>query len=148
MSKVCVLPFTFNVTLLITDLLTRMVIRASSLVQIPVMATDFADFTDEGSYTGGVIRTFKFAGYFLLPFCLGTANGQSAQREPWPREAEQPDIAKPKDVPRPWRELIGEYGPENETMYALENAGYLSVIFTNGDPEKLDELKANAFKFS
>src|SRR5262249_39936922 len=80
--------------------------------------------------------------------CLVTANGQTAQREPWSREAEQPDIPKPKDVPRPWRELIGEYGPENETMYALENARHLSVIFTSGDAEKLDELKANAFKFS
>jgi D-alanyl-D-alanine dipeptidase len=91
---------------------------------------------------------FKLVGCLLLPFCLVNAIGQTTQREPWPRAAEQPDLSKPKDAPRAWRELIGEYGPENETMYALENAGHLSVIFSNGDPEKLDELKANAFQFS
>ena len=84
---------------------------------------------------------FKLAACLLLPFCLVDAIGQTTQREPWPRETEQPDAPKPKDVPRQWRDLIGEYGPENEPIYVLENAGDLSVIFTNGDPKKLDELK-------
>jgi D-alanyl-D-alanine dipeptidase len=90
-----------------------------------------------------VIRMrFKLAAYLFLPFCLVNALGQTT-REPWPRETDQPDTPKPKDVPRPWRDLIGEYGPENEPVYVLEIAGHLSVIFTTGDPKNLDELKPN-----
>ena len=92
-------------------------------------------------YTEHVIRKSRLFAYLLLPLFLVTAAGQTTQREPWPREREQPDAPKLKDVPRQWRDLIGEYGPENEPVYVLENAGDLSVIFTNGDPKKLDELK-------
>src|SRR5262245_55753186 len=122
MSKVCVLPFTFNVTLLITDLLTRIGFRASSLVWsvqpdkccIPETRGHKARayrpvrrrglyarvFRIRTIYTEHVIRKSTLFAYLLLPLFLVSAIGQTTQREPWPRETEQPDAAKPKDVPR------------------------------------------------
>lgn len=79
------------------------------------------------------------------------AHSAPAQTQPnvWPRETDE-DIgaAKPKEIPRRWRGLIGEYGPEQETLYILERGGRLCALFGRGKATPLEEVSGNVFEFS
>ena len=55
---------------------------------------------------------------------------------------------KPLPAPSKWRALIGEYGPDNEILYVLEKGGRLCVSFKRAEPEPLEEISNNVFKFS
>src|SRR5512133_3768097 len=55
---------------------------------------------------------------------------------------------KPLAAPSKWRALIGEYGPDNEILYVLEQEGKLSVSFKRAASEPLEQISRNVFKFA
>ena len=55
--------------------------------------------------------------------------------------------AKPAPAPARWRGLIGEYGPDDGILYILEKDGRLCVSFKRAEPEALEEVSNNIFKF-
>jgi D-alanyl-D-alanine dipeptidase len=57
---------------------------------------------------------------------------------------------RPKPLPAPsrWRALIGEYGPDNEILYVLEQDRKLSVSFKRAAAEPLEQISRNVFKFA
>lgn len=56
--------------------------------------------------------------------------------------------AKPLPAPARWRGLIGEYGLDNDTLYILEKDGRLCASFKRAEPEPLEEVSRNIFRFS
>ncbi len=54
---------------------------------------------------------------------------------------------KPAPAPERWRGLIGEYGPDTNILYVLENNGSLCVMFKGRSQECLTELAKSKFKF-
>src|SRR5262245_54016796 len=54
---------------------------------------------------------------------------------------------KPNPAPARWRGLIGEYGPDDNILYILEKDGKLCASFKRAEPEPLQEISANFFKF-
>jgi D-alanyl-D-alanine dipeptidase len=56
--------------------------------------------------------------------------------------------SKPAPVPERWRGLIGEYGPDTEIVYILEEDGKLHASFKRARPEPLKEISSNIFAFS
>jgi D-alanyl-D-alanine dipeptidase len=54
---------------------------------------------------------------------------------------------QPKPAPARWLGLIGEYGPDNDTVIVLEKDGKLSASFKRAEPEALEEISQNVFKF-
>ena len=55
--------------------------------------------------------------------------------------------AKPAPALARWRGLIGEYGPDNGILYILEKDGRLCASFKRAEPEALEEVSKNIFKF-
>lgn len=56
--------------------------------------------------------------------------------------------AKPAPAPARWRGLIGEYGPDDGgILYILEKDGRLCASFKRDEPEALEEVSKNIFKF-
>jgi hypothetical protein len=58
-------------------------------------------------------------------------------------------LAQPKPAPAParWLGLIGEYGPDDDPLIILEKDGRLCASFKRAEPEALDEVSKNLFKF-
>jgi D-alanyl-D-alanine dipeptidase len=56
--------------------------------------------------------------------------------------------AKPLPAPERWRGLIGEYGPDNDILYVLENGGKLCASFKRAQPEPLEEVSKTVFRFA
>jgi D-alanyl-D-alanine dipeptidase len=58
-------------------------------------------------------------------------------------------LAQPKPLPAParWLGLIGEYGPDDDILIILEKDGKLCASFKRAEPEPLDEITRNIFKF-
>ncbi|HUE82513.1 MAG TPA: M15 family metallopeptidase [Pyrinomonadaceae bacterium] len=54
---------------------------------------------------------------------------------------------KPGPAPARWLGLIGEYGPDTNILYLLEKDGKLCVSFKRGQPECLQEVSKNSFRF-
>lgn len=59
-----------------------------------------------------------------------------------------PGQAKPTPAPARWRGLIGEYGLDNDILYILEKGGRLCASFKRSEPEPLEEVSRNSFRFS
>src|SRR5882672_703994 len=55
--------------------------------------------------------------------------------------------AKPLPAPARWLGLIGEYGPDDGILIILEKDGRLCASFKRAEPEPLDEITRNVFKF-
>ena len=55
--------------------------------------------------------------------------------------------AKPLPPPARWLGLIGEYGPDDEIVIILEKDGRFCASFKRAEPEPLDEITRNVFKF-
>jgi D-alanyl-D-alanine dipeptidase len=55
--------------------------------------------------------------------------------------------AKPLPPPARWLGLIGEYGPDDDIVIILEKDGKLRASFKRAEPEPLDEITRNVFKF-
>ena len=55
--------------------------------------------------------------------------------------------AKPLPPPARWLGLIGEYGPDDDILIILEKDGKLWASFKRAEPEPLDEITRNVFKF-
>jgi len=55
---------------------------------------------------------------------------------------------KPLPAPARWRGLIGEYGVDNDILYILEKEGKLCASFKRAEPEPLQEVSRNSFKFT
>jgi D-alanyl-D-alanine dipeptidase len=58
-----------------------------------------------------------------------------------------PAQAKPLPPPARWLGLIGEYGPDDDIVIILEKDGKLWASFKRAEPEPLDEITGNVFKF-
>jgi D-alanyl-D-alanine dipeptidase len=54
---------------------------------------------------------------------------------------------KPLPAPARWRGLIGEYGPDDDILIILEKDGKLCASFRRSEPEPLDQLSRDVFKF-
>ena len=55
---------------------------------------------------------------------------------------------KPAPVPKRWRGMIGEYGPDDGILYILEKDGHLCALFKGAEIEILEEVSSNTFRFS
>ncbi|HEV2833783.1 MAG TPA: M15 family metallopeptidase [Pyrinomonadaceae bacterium] len=55
---------------------------------------------------------------------------------------------RPAPAPARWLGLIGEYGPDNDILYILEKDAKLAASFRRAEPEPLQEISRNVFKFS
>jgi D-alanyl-D-alanine dipeptidase len=62
-------------------------------------------------------------------------------------ESGAPAQAKPLPPPARWLGLIGEYGPDDDIVIILEKDGKLCASFKRAEPERLDEISRNVFKF-
>ncbi len=58
-----------------------------------------------------------------------------------------PAQVKPLPAPARWLGLIGEYGPDDDILIILEKDGKLCASFKRAEPEPLDEISRNVFKF-
>ena len=58
-------------------------------------------------------------------------------------------LEQPKPLPAParWRGLIGEYGLDKDILYILEKDRRLCASFKRAEPELLEEVSRNTFKF-
>jgi len=56
-------------------------------------------------------------------------------------------VSQPKPAPARWLGLIGEYGPDDDTVIILEQDGRLCASFKRAVPEPLDEISNDIFKF-
>lgn len=54
---------------------------------------------------------------------------------------------QPKPAPARWLGLIGEYGPDDDVVIILEKDGRLCAVFKRAEPEPLDEITQNVFRF-
>jgi D-alanyl-D-alanine dipeptidase len=61
--------------------------------------------------------------------------------------AQSSTAGQPKPAPVRWLGLIGEYGPDDNTVIILEQNGRLAASFKQAAPEPLDEISQNVFKF-
>ncbi len=55
---------------------------------------------------------------------------------------------KPADVPRPWKPLIGEYGPEQGSFMVLEKSGHLVLRQNEGTEINLQRAAGGTFTLS
>src|SRR6266852_7911668 len=55
--------------------------------------------------------------------------------------------ARPLPPPARWLGLVGEYGPDDDILIILEKDGKLCASFKRAEPEPLDEITRNTFKF-
>ena len=58
-----------------------------------------------------------------------------------------PAQARPLPAPARWLGLIGEYGPDDDILIILEKDGKLCASFKRAEPEPLNEITRNVFKF-
>jgi len=58
-----------------------------------------------------------------------------------------PAQAKPLPAPARWLGLIGEYGPDDDILIIIEKDGKLCASFKRAEPEPLDAITKNVFKF-
>jgi D-alanyl-D-alanine dipeptidase len=56
-------------------------------------------------------------------------------------------VGQPKPAPARWLGLIGEYGPDDDTVIILEQDGKLCASFKRAEPEPLEEVSKDIFKF-
>jgi D-alanyl-D-alanine dipeptidase len=86
-------------------------------------------------------RTFPVALLLLLLSACVSAVGTHA--------FQSSALAQPKPAPAParWLGLIGEYGPDDDILIILEKDGRLCALFKGAEPELLDEVSKNLFKF-
>jgi D-alanyl-D-alanine dipeptidase len=56
-------------------------------------------------------------------------------------------VGQPKPAPARWLGLIGEYGPDDEILIVLEKDGRLCASFKRDEPEPLDEISKDDFRF-
>ena len=56
--------------------------------------------------------------------------------------------ANPRPAPARFRELIGEYGPDDDILIILEKDGRLCALFKRTDMDVLDEVSRGVFRFS
>jgi D-alanyl-D-alanine dipeptidase len=88
----------------------------------------------------------------LLACCCATVAGVTRSL-PLPvltsltAQSAAPAQAKPSPAPARWLGLIGEYGPDNDILIVLEQDGKLCALFKRAEPEPLDEIARNVFKF-
>lgn len=57
------------------------------------------------------------------------------------------DVLKPSDTPKNWRGLIGEYGPDYDTLYVFERDGKLWVLIEQFEYDQLEQVSENVFNF-
>ena len=76
-----------------------------------------------------------------------TRNTRATSSAPKLDNAEQSVSTQPKPAPARWLGLIGEYGPDDDTVIILEQDGKLSASFKRAEPEPLDEISKDIFKF-
>jgi D-alanyl-D-alanine dipeptidase len=55
---------------------------------------------------------------------------------------------KPLPPPARWLGLIGEYGPDNDILYIIEQDGKLCALFKRVEFDPLEEVSRSVFKFS
>ena len=77
----------------------------------------------------------------LVSACL------SAVVAPTRLRAQSSTPGQPKPAPARWLGLIGEYGPDDDTVIILEQDGRLCASFKRAEPEPLDEISKNLFTF-
>ena len=56
-------------------------------------------------------------------------------------------ISKPAPVPDKWHGLIGEYGPDYDTLYIFERDGKLWALIEQFEFDPLEQVSDNIFKF-
>src|SRR5260370_1957193 len=78
-----------------------------------------------------------------------TAYQNSANFQPQQNNSQNSGRVHTKPLPAParWLGLIGEYGPDNDILFILEKDGKLCASFKRAEPEPLDEITRNTFKF-
>ncbi|MBX7174237.1 MAG: serine hydrolase [Pyrinomonadaceae bacterium] len=54
---------------------------------------------------------------------------------------------KPPQISEKWRGLIGEYGPDYDTLYVFERDGKLWVLIEQFEYDRLEQVSENVFKF-
>ena len=54
---------------------------------------------------------------------------------------------KPASVPDKWRALVGEYGPDYDTLYIFERDGKLWALIEQFEFDPLEQVSDNIFKF-
>jgi D-alanyl-D-alanine dipeptidase len=87
--------------------------------------------------TKRITRLLAATAAFLVFLATFQAAGQSLALQPQPAPA-----------PARWRGLIGEYGPENDTVIILEKDRRLCALFKRSQEfEILDEIDRNTFRF-
>jgi D-alanyl-D-alanine dipeptidase len=57
------------------------------------------------------------------------------------------NLPKPLDTPKNWRGLIGEYGPDYDTLYVFERDGKLWVLIEQFEYDQLEQVSENVFNF-
>ena len=56
-------------------------------------------------------------------------------------------VAKPAPAPEKWRGLIGEYGPDYDTLYIFERDGKLWALIEQFEFDPLEQVSENVFNF-
>jgi D-alanyl-D-alanine dipeptidase len=85
----------------------------------------------------------------LVTSSASTAHQNSASLQPQLNNSQPSAPAQAKLLPAParWLGLIGEYGPDDDILIILEKDGKLWASFKRAEPEPLDEITRNVFKF-
>ncbi|MGZ8842405.1 MAG: M15 family metallopeptidase [Pyrinomonadaceae bacterium] len=83
----------------------------------------------------------------LIALGAPTASNAIHQSESYASQSNTSAQVKPKPAPARWLGLIGEYGPDDDILIILEKDGRLCALFKGGEPEPLDEVSKNLFKF-
>lgn len=95
-------------------------------------------------------RLRALAGQFVTdaPFTFGTrvsptAAGISVNNRTFNRT----DVGKPSPAPNTLRPLVGEYGPDYDTLYILEKDGRLWALIEQFEYDPLEQVSSDTFKF-
>ena len=80
--------------------------------------------------------------------CVPARNSSSLLFTSAPRVGQNGNQAKPAPAPARWHGLIGEYGPDDDILIILEQDRKLFALFKRNQPEALEEISTNKFKFS
>jgi len=94
------------------------------------------------SLNGALVIDDKFAfGTRVVPNVEGnsiTVGNETFKRIP---------TGKPASVPDKWRGLVGEYGPDYDTLYIFERDGKLWTLIEQFEFDPLEQVSDNVFKF-
>jgi len=94
------------------------------------------------SLGGAFVVDDKFAfGTHVIPSSDG--NSISVGNESFKRVS----TGKPASAPDKWRGLIGEYGPDYDTLYIFERDGKLWALIEQFEFDPLEQVSDNTFKF-